>query len=470
MVNQERFDVLILGSGTGGTSLALHLADVGQRVAIVERRWVGGACPNTNCLPSKNEIWSAKIVSLARQYAESLRPGGMSIAVDMGQVRHRKRSMVAELNAAVVGAFKASDVTLIMGHGRFIATRTVEIALNAGGSRTVTADRVFLNLGTRAAIPDVPGLAAAGPMTNIDALDLGYLPSHLVVLGGGYVGLELAQAFRRFGSGVTLLEQGPQLVGHEDPDVGAEIANVLTEEGVDVVTMAETVLVGGRSGPGVQIDVRCPSGMRAIVASDLLVASGRIPNTTGIGLEIAGVNLDDHGYVAVGERLETSATDVWAIGECAGGPQFTHVSFDDFRVLRDNLAGGSRTTRDRLVPYCVFTDPPIVRVGLNESEAQSRGISVRVARLPIASVLRAKTTGETTGFMKLVVDMATDCILGFTIIGSEAGEVAAVIQTAMMAGLPYTAMRDIIFVHPTMAEGLIALMSNVPPRPTTAAV
>ena len=463
MSKSEQFDVLILGSGTGGTSLALNLASSGQRVAVVERCWIGGSCPNINCLPSKNEIWSAKVVDLVRRFAEEFSPATLSVAVDMAQVRRRKRNMVKDLNAMVLSAYNTNHVELIMGDGRFVAPKTLDVRLNEGGTRIVAADRVFLNLGTHAAMPDVPGLAAAGAMTNIEALELDHVPSHLAVLGGGYVGLELAQAFRRFGSDVTVIEHGAQLTGREDPDVGAEIASVLIEEGIDVVTSAETLRVEGRSGLGVRLDVRSPSGERTIEASDLLVAVGRVPNTADIGLDIAGVDLDSRGYIKANERLETSASDVWAIGECAGSPQFTHVSFDDFRVVQANLAGGDRTTCNRLVPYCMFTDPPLGRVGLSEIDAERQGIPVRVAKLPMAAVLRTRTTGETTGFMKVIIDAGSDRILGFAMIGSEAGEVMAVVQTAMLAALPYTGLRDAVLAHPTMAEGLVALLSRVPP-------
>jgi len=284
------------------------------------------------------------------------------------------------------------------------------------------------------------------------------------VLGGGYVGLELAQAYRRFDSRVTVVEAGPQLAGREDPDIAAAILEMLREEGVTVHLGAEVNAVQGRSGAGLSVRMHAPEGDRIIEATDILVAAGRTPNTAGIGLDLAGVALDERGYIAVNDRLETSAPDVWAVGECAGSPQFTHVSFDDFRIVRDNLAGGNRSTRDRLVPHCVFTDPPFGRVGLSEAEARHRGVAVRVARLPIAAVLRSRTMSETRGFMKALVEAEGERILGFAMFGAEAGEVMAVVQTAMLAGIPYTGLRDAILAHPTMAEGLGALFSNVPVR------
>ena len=336
--------------------------------------------------------------------------------------------------------------------------------MNGGGKRMLAGDQVFLNTGTHATIPNVPGLKEAEPLTNIEALELDYVPQHLIVLGGGYVGLELAQAYRRFGSRVTIIEYGPQLAGREDPDVADEIRRILGDEGIDILVSADARRVEGRSGKNVRLLVRTSSGEKTIEGADILAAAGRIPNTSGIGLEVAGVELDNRGYIRVNERLETTAPGVWAIGECAGSPQFTHVSFDDFRIIRDNLAGGNRTTRGRVIPFCMFTDPELARVGLSEGEAQRQGIEVRVAKLPMGAVLRTHTIDETQGFMKALVAARDDRILGFAIIGAEAGEVMAAVQMAMLAGLPYTALRDAVIAHPTMAEGVGLLFTNVPPR------
>ena len=463
MSQPERVEVLVLGSGFGGKLLAWHLARSGRRTAVVERRWIGGSCPNIACLPSKNEIWSARIAHLARHAAQFGTVTG-PITTDMAKVSQRKRDMVEREIALHLENYKATGAELIMGTGRFVAPKTLEVRLNDGGARVVAGDQVFLNLGTRAAIPPVSGLEDARPLTHIEALDLDYLPSHLIVFGGGYVGLELAQAYRRFGSRVTVIEHGPQLMNREDSDVADEVQRILGEEGIGFLMAAETLNVHGRSGEEVTITVRATSGEQQIGGSDILVAAGRIPNTAGIGLEATGVELDYRGYIRVNERLETTASDVWAIGECAGSPQFTHVSIDDFRIIRDNLAGGNRSTRNRLVPYCMFTEPPLARVGLSESEAQRQDVAVRVARLPMTGVRRTATTDETQGFMKVLVGGSDDRILGFTMIGAEAGEVMAAVQTAMLAGLPYPRLRDAILAHPTMAEGLDALFSNVPPR------
>ena len=463
MPQPERFEVLVLGSGTGGKLVAWHMAQSGRRTAVVERRWIGGSCVNIACMPSKNEISGARVAHLARRAAQFGTMTG-SVAIDMATVRRRKREMVERQIAKHLQNYKASGAELIMGNGRFLAPKTLEVTLNDGGTRLLAGDRVFLNVGTHAAVPSVPGLDAARPLTHIEALELDYLPPHLIVIGGGYAGLELAQAYRRVGSNVTIIESGPQLMAREDIDVSQEMRRILSDEGIQVLVEAQLLQVRGRSGEKVRLIVRTASGEQTIDGSDILVAVGRIPNTAGIGLEDAGVELDGRGYIRVNERLETSAPDVWAIGECAGSPQFTHISEDDFRIVRDNLAGKDRSTRDRLVPYCMFTDPPLARVGLSEGEAERQGVIARVARLPMNSVLAAQATDERQGFMKALVGENDDRILGFTMIGANAGEVMAVVQTAMLSGLSYSRLADAALAHPTMAEGLGPLFSNVPPR------
>ena len=356
MPQSEQLEVLVLGSGTGGKLIAWHMAQSGRRTAVVETHWVGGSCPNIACMPSKNEISSAKVAQLARDGRHYGTVTG-SVTVDMAIVRQRKREMVERQIAKHLQIYKASGAELIMGSGRFVAPKTLEVKLNDGGTRVLAADKVFLNVGTHAAIPNVPGLVAAQPLTHVELLELDYLPQHLIVIGGGYSGLELAQAFRRFGSDVTIIESGPQLLAREDLDVSQEMRRILSGEGIQVLVEGELLQVCGRSGDKVTLTVRTPSGEQHIDGSDILVAVGRNPNTAGIGLEEGGVELDGRGYIRVNGRLETSAPDVWAVGECAGSPQFTHISEDDFRIIRDNLAGGNRSTRDRLVPYSMFTDP-----------------------------------------------------------------------------------------------------------------
>src|SRR5580704_15972097 len=363
MAQAESFDALVLGSGQGGDLLAWHLARSGQRVAVVERRYVGGSCPNIACMPSKNEIWSARIAYLSRHAAQFGTITG-PVTTDMVKVRQRKRDMVDREIAGYLARFKSSGAELVKGSGHFTAPKVLDVQLNDGGTRRLTGDKIFINVGSHAAMPSVPGLAKAQPLTHIEALDLDYAPAHLIVLGAGYVGLELGQAYRRFGSRVTVIETGQQIMSREDPDIVEAMHRILSEEGIQFVSSAEPVAVQGRSGERVSLTVSTLAGAQTIEASDILVAIGRIPNTTGIGLDTAGVDLDARGYIRVNDRLETTAPDVWAIGECAGSPQFTHVSVDDFRIIRDNLAGGARSTGDRLVPYCVFTDPPLAHIGL----------------------------------------------------------------------------------------------------------
>ena len=463
MPQSEHFDVVILGSGQGGKLLAWNLARSGKKVAVVERRWVGGSCPAVACMPSKNELWSARVAHIVRNAAEFGTLVG-EVRTDMRKVRGRKQDMVEREIAIHLKAYKESGAELVMGSGRFVGPKTIEVALNDGGARTLAGAEIVLNLGSHAAIPDIPGLAAARPLTHIEALEVDYLPSHLIVLGGGYVGIETAQTFRRLGSRVTIIEPGRQPMGREDRDVAEEIQAILTGEGVEVVLNADPGRVRGLSGDAVAVTVRAAEGERTIEGSDLIVAVGRVPNTADIGLDKTGVELDARSFIRVNERLQTTAPGIWAIGECAGSPQFTHISVDDFRIVAANMAGGDRRTDDRQVPYVMFTDPPLARVGLSEAEAQRQGVPVRVGRLPMRQVLRTEATDEKTGFMKVVVSASDDRILGFTMIGSEAGEVLATVQTAMMAKLPYTSLRDAVFSHLTMAEALGFLFATVPER------
>ena len=456
----ERIENLVLGGGEAGKYVAWELAKQGRATMVIERALVGGSCPNIACLPSKNIIRSAKVADLvqhASSYGIQTTPG----VTFLEGVRRRKREMVDGMVEIHRKRFAVPNLEFVLGEGRFVAPRTVEIHSTEGVRRTVVGERVFLNLGTQAAFPAIPGLAASQPLTHIGALELAHLPAHLIVLGGGYVGVELAQAFRRFGSRVTIVQRGPQLLPREDADVVEAVQAILAQDGIEIILGAETYAVEGRSGDEVHLQMRAGGGERVLEGSDLLVAAGRTPNTRQIGLELAGVELDASGYVKVDDRLQTTASGVWAMGECAGSAQFTHVAFDDFRVVRDNLAGRPRTTKNRLVPYCAFMDPELGRVGLGEEEARRLGLEVRVVRLPMTSVLRARAIGETRGFMKALLDTRSDRILGFTMLGANAGEVIAVVQTAMLAGLPYTGLRDAILTHPTMAEGLNVLFANV---------
>ena len=461
-MNAEHFQNLVIGSGVAGKLLGWTLAGKGQKTVVVERAMVGGACPNVACLPSKNVIHSAKAVSLV----DPKRGLGVvtgNVRVDMAAVARRKWKMVNELVEVHLANYKASGAELVMGEARFTAPKTVEVALNAGGTRQLTGDRVFINVGTRARIPNVPGLADAKPLTHVEALNLERLPEHLVVLGGGYVGLEFAQAMRRFGSRVTIVHHGPHLLEKEDPDVSTGLLELMKDEGIEVLLNSEVLKVTGRSSEMVTVLVRSVTNERTLEASDILAATGRTPNTDRLNLDRAGVEVDSHGYIRVNDRLQTTAPDVWATGESAGSPHFTHVGEDDFRIVLDNLNGGSRTTRGRVIPYVLFTDPELAHIGLTETEAKAQGLGYRIVKMPMSRVYRAQTLSETRGFVKALIG-GDDRILGFTAFGVEASEMMAVVQTAMLGRLPYTALRDAIFTHPTSAEGLNGLFSN-PPAP-----
>jgi pyruvate/2-oxoglutarate dehydrogenase complex dihydrolipoamide dehydrogenase (E3) component len=461
MSSAETYDILVIGSGESGKYLAWTMASEGHRTAVVERKLIGGSCPNIACLPSKNIIASAKVRSFTRRAAEF----GVdleSAATNMKGVQARKRAMVDSLIEVHLSRYHASGAELIMGGARFSGERTVDVELNDGGRRQLRGERVFLNLGTHATIPDVPGLAAARPMTHIELLDLDRLPEHLIVIGGGYIGLELAQAMRRFGAQVTVIEAGPQPLGNEDADVAAGIVDLFAAEGIALHRQTRVRSVDGESGRAVRLVVEGPDGERTIEGTDLLVAVGPQPQTPRQGHEHAGLRRTETGYVAVDEHLATTAPNVWAMGDCAGSPQFTHVAFDDFQVVHDNLTGGSRTTSGRLIPFCMFTDPELARVGLNETEARRLGLGYRVLSMPMAAVLRTRAISEPRGFMKMLIAADSDEILGFTVFGAEATELLAAVQTAMVGRLTYTALRSAIYTHPAMAEGLTFLLRNTP--------
>jgi pyruvate/2-oxoglutarate dehydrogenase complex dihydrolipoamide dehydrogenase (E3) component len=458
----EGYDLVVLGSGEGSKYLAWTLARQGKRVAVVERKYIGGSCPNIACLPSKNIIHSAKVASYF-QRSEEFGITKDNVKINMSAVRDRKRKMVDGLVDMHLNNFKTSGAELIIGSGRFIAPRTLEVALPDGGTRVLRGKKIAIGTGTRATLENLPGLAESKPMTHIEALELDRIPEHLLVIGGGYIGLELAQAMSRFGSRVTIVERNKRLAHREDEDVSQALHELCHDEGIDLVLNAKASRVEGRSSQSVKLRVIQDGSEKLIEGTDLLVATGRTPNTEGIGLELAGVELTERGYVKVDQRLRTTARDVWAIGDCAGSPQFTHIAFDDFRVVLADMNGEHRVTTGRQVPFCMFTDPELARIGLSETEARAKGIAYRLAKIPMVAVLRTRTLSETRGFMKALIEAESDRILGFTVVGVAGGEIMASVQIAMIAGLPYTALRDAILTHPTLLEGLIPLFSSVPP-------
>jgi pyruvate/2-oxoglutarate dehydrogenase complex dihydrolipoamide dehydrogenase (E3) component len=456
----EEFDLVILGGGTGSTIAAWTFAGEEKRVAVVDHKYIGGSCPNIACLPSKNIIHSAKVVDYFRRSKEfGIHHNGFT--TEMSGVRDRKRKMVVGLNEMYMENYRKTGAEFILGTGRFIAPRTVEAALPDGSTRQLRGTNVIVSTGTRATLEAIPGLPEAQPLTHIEALELDQVPEHLVVIGGGYVGVELSQAMRRFGSRVSVIDRNERLMSKEDEDVCEALRRLLVDEDIGVHLDARVKRVSGKSGDSVTIVFEQNGTEKMLTGSHLLVATGRTPNTEGLGLEFAGVELTGRGYVKVNERLQTTAPGVWAIGEVAGSPQFTHISVDDFRIVHANLTGGNRVTTGRQVPYCLFTDPELARIGLSETEARAQGIQYRLFKVSMENNLRARTLTETRGFLKALVQANGDRIVGFTALGVGAGEILGAVQFAMIAGLPYTALRDAVLTHPTLVEGLIPLFSSV---------
>src|SRR5947209_7244064 len=457
----EEFDLVILGGGTGSTIAAWTFAGEGKRVAVVDRKYIGGSCPNIGCLPSKNIIHSAKVASYFRRSKEF----GITLdgfAIDMAGVRERKRRMVRGLNNMYMENYRNTGAEFILGTGRFLAPRTVEVTLADGTTRQLRGANVIVSTGTRAAQDTIPGLAEAQPLTHIEALELDEIPEYLLVVGGGYVGVEMSQAMRRFGSKVTMIDRNGRLMSKEDLDVCEALRSLLADEGIDILLNARIKQVSGKCGDSVSVVVEQNGIEKVLKGSHVLVATGRNPNTEGLGLELTGVEVTARGYIKVNERLQTTAPAVWAIGEVAGSPQFTHISIDDFRVVHANLTGGNRITTGRQVPYCLFTDPELAHIGLHETDAQSQNVSYRLFKVPMEANLRARTLSETRGFLKAVVEAESDRILGFTAFAVGAGDIMSAVQIAMIGGVTYTALRDAVLTHPTLTHGLLALFSSAP--------
>jgi len=457
----EEYDLVVLGSGAGAKLLAWTFASRGQRVAAIERKYIGGACPNIACLPSKNIIHTAQVAHYVRN-SQDFGITSAGFTVNMPAVRDRKRRMVQGLVDTHLDLYRESGAELIMASGRFVRPRLLEAALPDGAKRLLCGTNVVIGTGTHPAADNTPGLQESQPLTHVEALELDVAPEHLIVLGGGYVGLEFAQAMRRFGSRVTVVDRNDRLLHREDDDVTEGLQRLFEDEGIHLALNATVQRVSGKSGQSVSLTLLNNGEARTIEGSHLLVTGTRIPNTKDIGLELAGVQLTDLGYIKVNERLETTAAGVWAVGEVAGSPHFTHISEDDFRVVRDNILGGNHVTTGRQVPFCLFTDPEFARIGLSETEARQRGIAYLLFKVPMAAVLRARSLMETRGFLKCLVERDSDRILGFSAFGVGAGEIMGAVQIAMLGDLPYTALRDAILAHPTITEGLGPLFSATP--------
>jgi pyruvate/2-oxoglutarate dehydrogenase complex dihydrolipoamide dehydrogenase (E3) component len=467
MTPAQHYDAVVIGSGQGGSPLASALAGSGRKTALVEREHVGGTCINWGCTPTKTMIASAKVAYLDHRSADYGVENG-PVTIDMTKVRKRKREIVESFRGGGERRLRIAGVDLIPGEASFAAPRELEVRLSEGGTLRLTADNVFINVGARPVNPPVEGLDGVPTLNSTTVIELDEVPDHLLVLGGGYVGLEFAQMFRRFGSEVTIVERGPQLLTREDADVAEAVAEVLREDGVEMLLRTQARCASQTGGGRIRLAVHTPEGERGLEGSHLLAAVGRTPNTDTLNLEAAGVETDERGFVRVNGRLETSADGIWALGDATGGPAFTHISYDDYRVIKANLIDGSEaTTSGRLIPYTVFTDPQLGRVGLSEAEARQQGRDVLVAKMPMSRVARALEVDEARGMMKAVVDAETDRILGAAVLGIEGGEITAMLQIAMMGGLPYTALRDGIFAHPTLAESLNNLFATVEGRRAT---
>ena len=461
MPDPEQYDAIVIGSGQGGTPLAKALATAGRKTAIVERQYIGGTCVNVGCTPTKTMFNSARVAYLARRSADyGVHTDGLT--VDMREVRARKQRVVDDFrDGGLKGIEKTAGLDLFRGEASFTGPHSLDIRMSDGGTRLVTAAKIFINTGGRPSIPQVEGLDTIAYLDSTSIMELDQLPEHLLVMGGGYIGVEFGQMFRRYGSRVTIVHRGERLLAREDPDVADEIAKVLREDGITLWLNSE-VSRTDRDGDLVRMTAQTPEGPQILMGSHLLVAVGRAPNTERLNLRAAGVETNDRGFVKVNSKLETNSTGVYALGDVNGGPQFTHISYDDFRVIRANLIdGGAATTTDRLVPYTVFMDPQLGRVGLNETEANERGLKMRVAKLPMAHVARAIEMSETRGFIKAVVDAETNQILGCSVLGVEGGELMAMFQIAMMGRVPYTVLKEGIFAHPTMAESMNNLFMNM---------
>lgn len=466
MTNPQQYDAVVIGSGQGGTPLSAALAAAGMRTVLIERKHVGGTCINEGCTPTKTMVASGRVAYLARRAADYGVHTG-AISVDMLKVRQRKRDIVESFRSGSQSSLeKTANLALIFGDASFSGPKTLAVRLQDGSQRIIAAKYIFINAGMRSARPKLDGLDNVPFLDNISIMELDALPNHLLILGGGYIGLEFGQLFRRLGSRVTIVQSASQLLGREDPDIAEEITKILREDGIEVILEAQATRVL-KAGESIELSVQSKTGVTTLVGSHLLVATGRVPNSDTLNLAAAGIHTDERAFIRVNDRLETTAEGVYALGDIKGGPAFTHISYDDFRIIRANLIEKkSASTKNRQVPYTVFIDPQLGRVGLTEKEARAQGRNIRVAKMPMTRVARAREIDETRGFMKAVVDAENDQILGAAILGIEGGEIMSAIEVAMMGNLPYTELRDGTFAHPTLAESLNNLFMAIDNRLT----
>jgi pyruvate/2-oxoglutarate dehydrogenase complex dihydrolipoamide dehydrogenase (E3) component len=458
----EKFDAIIIGTGQAGKPLAIDLGNAGWKTAIIERDHVGGTCINYGCTPTKTMVASGRAAYLARRSADYGVQTG-AVKVDMAKVRQRKRALVESFrNGGQQRLESTKNVTLIFGEASFTNTQTVEVKLKSGEVRHLTAEKIFINTGGRPEKPALAGLDGVPYFDSTSIMELDIVPEHLLVLGGGYIGLEFGQMFRRFGSQVTIVQRGKQLLAREDDDVAEEVAKIMREDGINIMLETAALRVEKNNDSKIKLTVRTPNGEQILLGSHLLVSAGRVPNSDRLNLSAAGVEVDKKGFIKVNERLETSVPGIYALGDVKGGPAFTHISYDDYRIIRTNLLEkGNATINNRFVPNTVFIDPQLGRVGLTEAEARAQGRNIRVAKIPMSYVARALEVDESRGFMKALVDADTKQILGCAILGIEGGELMSMLQIAMMGKVPYPVLRDAIFAHPTLAEGLNTLFMTL---------
>jgi pyruvate/2-oxoglutarate dehydrogenase complex dihydrolipoamide dehydrogenase (E3) component len=458
----EKFDALIIGAGQAGKPLASDLGNAGWKTAIIEKAHVGGTCVNAGCTPTKTMVASGRVAYLARRGANYGVQTG-AIKVDMAKVRQRKRAIVESFrNGGQSRLENTPSVTLIFGEASFTGAKTVEVKLNGGGIRQLAADKIFINTGGRPEKPPIEGLGHVPYLDSTSIMELDILPEHLLVLGGGYIGLEFGQMFRRFGSDVTIVQRGKQLLAREDDDVAEEVAKIMREDGITILLETAALRVEKSAAGKINLTVRAKTGELILTGSHLLVSAGRVPNSDRLNLSAAGVEVDKKGFIKVNECLETNAPGIYALGDVKGGPAFTHISYDDYRIIRTNLLEkGSATINNRFVPNTVFIDPQLGRMGMTEAEARAQNRNIRVAKIPMTWVARALEMDESRGFMKAIVDADTKQILGCAILGIEGGELMSMLQIAMMGKIPYPLLREAIFAHPTLAEGLNTLFTAV---------
>ena len=457
----EQFDAIVIGSGQGGKPLAIDLAKAGKKTAVIERQLVGGTCINYGCTPTKTMVASARVAYLANRSADyGVKTG--HVEIDMHRVRERKRHMVESFRSGIEHAYEETEnLDWISGHAKFTAPKEIEIALQDGSTRRLTAGHIFINTGTRNRLPQIEGFDTVPTFDSTSIMELDHVPDHLLIMGGGYIGVEFGQMFRRFGSKVTIIQRTSQLLQKEDLDVAREVAEILRDEGIEVEVETQVIhLAEGEVTHTVR--TKAPQGLREYTCKDILVAIGRIPNTDDLALDKAGIATDERGYVKVNGRLETNVEGVYALGDVKGGPAFTHISYDDYRVLKANVLGGkAESISKRVIPYTVFMDPQLGRIGMTEKEAREKGLKIKIANMPMKNVARALETDETRGLIKVVIDAGTDRILGAAVVAMEGGEIMTMLQIAMMGDLPYTRLRDAIFSHPGLGEGFNTLFASL---------